>query len=208
MSCAILVDGREVGCEAVVRANAHLKFSALGKRAETRMALWHWTGGVGRAPQVFRTLQERRLSVHFLIEPEGVIWQYADAMLRCSHAGVANGFSVGIEITNPATRLDVEDGLKRQVLADEVHGKRIRYQGFTDAQVKSARALARSLSLAFGLPLDVPRNADGSIIRRLLTKPESDDFRGHAGHYHFSLAKTDPGPCFLESIVPLRGRLQ
>lgn len=204
MGSAILVDGREVACDARVTASAHYRFSALGKRTDTRAICWHWTGGQGLAPQVFRTLRERGLSVHFCIDPDGAVMQYADASLRCSHAGLANGFTIGVEMTSPGTRTGVVDGFNRQHIDDTIHGRRVRYQAFTAPQITAARALARSLSLAYGLPLDVPRNADDSVISRVLTKDERESFRGHAGHFHFSPEKNDPGPRFLDSLVPAR----
>jgi N-acetyl-anhydromuramyl-L-alanine amidase AmpD len=204
MASAILVDGREVACGARVTASVHYRFSALGKRTDTRAVCWHWTGGQGLAPQVFRTLRERGLSVHFCIDPDGAIMQYADASLRCSHAGLANSFTIGVEMTNPGTRLDVIDGFQRERLVDAVHGRAVRYQAFTAPQLTSARALARSISLAYGLPLDIPREKDGGVIRRVLTPAEREAFRGHAGHFHFSPEKTDPGPRFLDSLVPAK----
>lgn len=205
MASAILVDGRPIVIDAPVKTSAHYKFTALAKRSETHFALWHWTAGVGGGPQVFRTLQERGLSCHFLIEPMGEIWQYADAALRCAHGGPrANSCSIGIEMTNPATRLDVVDGFNRQRLEDRIHGKRVVYQAFTAPQMASARALARTLSLAFGLPLDVPRESDGSAVGRVLSNAELSTFRGHAAHHNITDAKLDTGPRFLDSLVPAK----
>lgn len=56
--------------------------------------------GVSR--QCFKTLQDRRgLSVHFLLDLDGTLYQTLDLVERAWHAGEANDRSVGVEIANP-----------------------------------------------------------------------------------------------------------
>lgn len=188
---AILVAGREVACDAVVRAHNSMRFSALARRTETRAVLLHWTGGRGLAPQVFRTLQERGLSVHFCVEPDGTVWQYADAALRCAHAGVANSWSAGLEIVNPATPAAAPG---RALESDVIHGHRIHYAGFTELQTAAALAVTRSLCGAFGLPYVARAGHD------LMSNEEMLSFRGVLGHYEVSSAKRDPGRRILERV--------
>ena len=40
--------------------------------------LWHWTAGSGDAPAVIRTLKERGLSIHYVIDYHGVVTKCAD----------------------------------------------------------------------------------------------------------------------------------
>src|SRR5262249_2063246 len=55
--------------------------------------------GVSR--QCFKVLQDRRdLSVHFMLDLDGTIYQTLDLKERAWHATIANGRSVGIEIAN------------------------------------------------------------------------------------------------------------
>jgi N-acetylmuramoyl-L-alanine amidase len=68
----------------------------------------------GTAKNCFRILQDSRdLSVHFMLDLDGTIYQTLDAKERASQATIANSRSVGIEIANigayPAGRARVLD---------------------------------------------------------------------------------------------------
>jgi N-acetyl-anhydromuramyl-L-alanine amidase AmpD len=203
---SILVDGHEFTCAANVRADNTFKFSALPKRTETRAFVIHHTGGLGLAKQVHRTLVERHLSVHFCVEPDGTVWQYADAALRCSHAGIANAWSVGVEVVNHAgPRLVGAE--HRPVLIEKIHGADRRHTGFTAEQMTAVLALATSVCRAYGLPLEVPMAAPGhDVVADVLPDPELKAFRGCLGHLHISAAKTDPGLAILRAIAALKPR--
>jgi len=56
--------------------------------------------GSGLSRLCFNTLQERKLSVHFLLDVDGTIYQTLDLRERASHATIANDRSIGIEIAN------------------------------------------------------------------------------------------------------------
>jgi N-acetylmuramoyl-L-alanine amidase len=68
----------------------------------------------GFSRNCFRTLQDfRGLSVHFMLDADGTIYQTLDVKERASHATIANSRSIGIEIANmgayppgPAKTLD------------------------------------------------------------------------------------------------------
>jgi len=56
----------------------------------------------GCSRQCFKVLQDvRQLSVHFLLDVDGTIYQTLDLREKAWHATVANGDSVGIEIAHP-----------------------------------------------------------------------------------------------------------
>ncbi|HYC77556.1 MAG TPA: peptidoglycan recognition family protein, partial [Planctomycetota bacterium] len=56
---------------------------------------------VGSSERCFRALHDQRgLSVHFMLDLDGTIWQTLDVKERASHAGAANDRSVGVEIAN------------------------------------------------------------------------------------------------------------
>lgn len=193
----ILVRGEPVHVDAEVRTDPTLRFAALGKRTETRAVVWHWTGGEGGGRQVFNVLQSRGLSVHFTIDQLGVIWQYADADAYCSHASGANGFAVGVEISNRANGLGQHAKWIRDVDFDTVHGRKAPHTCFYSAQVASAKALAVALSRAYGLPFNVP------IATTVCSKAELSTFRGHLGHYHLSERKRDPGTELMREIASI-----
>jgi N-acetyl-anhydromuramyl-L-alanine amidase AmpD len=56
----------------------------------------------GCARQCFKVLQDvRTLSVHFLLDLDGTIYQTLDLQEKAWHATIANDFSVGVEIAHP-----------------------------------------------------------------------------------------------------------
>ncbi|MCC7397430.1 MAG: N-acetylmuramoyl-L-alanine amidase [Planctomycetes bacterium] len=56
----------------------------------------------GTSRQCFKVLQDvRGLSVHFLLDVDGTIYQTLDLREKAQHATYANDFSVGIEIAHP-----------------------------------------------------------------------------------------------------------
>lgn len=197
-----LVDGREAEITVPVRASKELKFSALGKRTETRAVVCHHTGGRRGVEGIFQTLQERGLSVHFVIESDGTIWQLADAALRCAHAGTANGYSVGIEIVNHAGPKNLPRDALREVVREEIHGVERDATTFTVAQVQSALALTHALCRAYGLPHRVPEE-EGKLITTVLPKEVRDEYRGVLGHFHVKETKRDPGLVVLRAIQAL-----
>jgi N-acetylmuramoyl-L-alanine amidase len=55
----------------------------------------------GTSRQCFKILQDKRnLSVHFMLDVDGTIYQTLDLKERAWHAGTANDFSVGIEVAH------------------------------------------------------------------------------------------------------------
>jgi N-acetyl-anhydromuramyl-L-alanine amidase AmpD len=189
---SIIVSGRAVpvGCPVRVWHETKLGFPALGARTQTRAIGLHWTGGYGGATQVHRTLTERRLSVQFCIDVDGVIWQYADATARASHIGSANGWCCGIEICNPASGR----ALGRETYVERVQGRTFRCSYFHPAQVDATRALVTKLCEAYGLPYASPPETAALPPERLAT------VRGVIGHFHVTPRKLDPGARLLREL--------
>ena len=148
--------------------------------------LWHWTAGSGDAPAVIRTLKERGLSIHYVIDYHGVITQCADpATTVCYHGGSrANERFVGIEISNKALGAP-KPGRPQATASGRAHGRTFTVLDFTDAQYASIVALADELSERF----DIPRVcATGHTVM----KPAAlASFRGHLEHVHVSAKKID-----------------
>lgn len=58
----------------------------------------------GTSRQCFKVLQDvRNLSVHFLLDVDGTIYQTLDLREKAQHATYANDFSIGVEIAHPGT---------------------------------------------------------------------------------------------------------
>jgi N-acetylmuramoyl-L-alanine amidase len=56
--------------------------------------------GAGTSQRCFQTLQARHLSVHFLLDLDGTIYQTLDLRERAFHATTSNHRSIGVEIAN------------------------------------------------------------------------------------------------------------
>lgn len=211
MSKAVLVGGEPVYCDAEVKTwhETGLFFPALRMRSEHRAICCHWTGGEQGGPGLFRTLTDRRLSVHFGVDQSGVVWQYCDANAYCAHAGAggdpaiysANGWAVGIEIVNRADQDPSHAPWRRDLVDDVIHGHAVQYTDFTALQVRSALALIDALSRAYGIPATPPTGPDGKVLDRLMTHAELSTYRGVLGHFHNNPGKQDPGTRLLAKLL-------
>ena len=56
--------------------------------------------GSGLSRMCFAVLQQRELSVHFMLDVDGTVYQTLDLRERALHATVANDRSIGVEIAN------------------------------------------------------------------------------------------------------------
>lgn len=163
----------------------------------------HHTGAENPPDRMFHNLRNRQpgpLSVHFAIDQAGKVWQFADpAETVCSHAGEANGYSIGIEITSRGTAPAVQ-GWEREAYTDTVHGRRGAFLRFYRAQMLAAYELCEWLCMSFGLPMLVPGEPGDRARRTVMTREELARFRGVIGHYHVTERKRDPSPHLLDEI--------
>ena len=104
-------------------------FGKLPKRKRTELIVIHHTC-TSTPARTRAALKKEGCSTHFEVDRDGTIYQYADLDRRCSHCGSLNCASVGIDIT---------------------HAKD---DGWTDAQIKSAKELFEYLSKKLNIPLE------------------------------------------------------
>lgn len=201
--------------------------------AGTRVVLWSSPGGfratkygertdavrqivlhydvAGTSAQCFKVLEKRGLSVHFLVDLDGTVYQTVDTSARAYHAGTFNDGSVGIEIANIgayAKREELErlwpfpEGVARGALPPgfvprparpgplrgKIHGTELWQQDFTDEQYEALGHLVAALCRELDVPADAPRE------RGVLAAPAA--WHGILGHYHLTTDKLDPGPAF------------
>lgn len=210
----IVAGGRQVPCALPVEqpSTHHLTFPGLRPRRVTDLVVCHWSGGEGDADRMHSTLRDAEYSVQFFIDAAGTITQFCDADMLCSHATGMNARAVGIEIANRAS-YDPKDPReatrlpKRTLLREKIRGSDVTYTSFLPAQVRACHALVIALCEAYGLPLDVPRGADGGLNPNELKPAELAAFRGVVGHYHWSpRRKQDPGLALLRSIAAIGPR--
>lgn len=229
MASAFIAGGEPVYCDAkIIPWDEHgCWFAALRKRTVTRLVVAHWTGGQNKAAKVYETLKTRRdpktgrlldLSVHFVVNPDGSVWQMADADMRCAHAGSVddsdhdghqesgNAESVGIEIVNPASPTLVPGDYHREVMLETIHGHDFTYTGFTIEQTKAALQLIDALCKHYSLPMRVPMDGVG-VLAGVMSEPAFRAFTGVCGHFHLTERKRDPGLAFMRAVraLPTRG---
>ena len=148
--------------------------------------------------QCYKALKNRNLSVHFLIDNDGTIYQLGDTNNICWHASPVNYESVGVEISN-AWYLKyqdwyVEKGFGERPIVEEsiVRGRRVeKALGFYPEQISALKALTKALHEGLGIPLETPRNITGSEYTDTLTKPATKSFTGVLHHYHVASNKID-----------------
>lgn len=149
-----------------------LEYAAHHEGAWTRtrpasMFVLHAKGAEGNAQMTWSYLKSKALGVHFTIERDGTIWQFADpGTLATAHIGKLNNQSVGVEMCNqmwpsrpnPYGRPIREEMYIHRDSASSHFGeprKRV-VQGFLPAQLASGVRLVRAVCAALGIPEWVP----------------------------------------------------
>ena len=150
--------------------------------------------GCRDAKMCFDVLHNQRgLSVHFMIDNDGTIYQTLDLLHCAFHAGGVNEVSIGIEMQNrgDAHRYPNFYSGKRDTVTCRVHGHQFLAYDFTAPQYQAAAKLSQALARVFDLPLVAPMQNQEHYWSKL-DRPRG--FRGFLGHYHISRNKWDPGP--------------
>ena len=185
-------------------------------KASVRQFVIHHDGCTS-SDMCFSVLQnERGLSVHFMIDNDGTIYQTIDLGLMAYHASEWNIDSIGVEMCNkgdakqyPGTYDGGRFGPKRKTRAIKINNNTILAYEYTDAQLSSLEALARALTrLLPNLPAEFPQSSPGKQTWNTIPKDQSMRFAGYIGHYHLWDQKWDPGPFDFEPFCrKLRGAL-
>jgi hypothetical protein len=204
---AYATQDRKTGETVVVRGKRYKSRLTIGtpnfeklKKIVWQFALHH--SGLYRSRDTFETLQQRGLSVHFICDDDGTLYQALDVRERAYHIGTNNAMSVGIEIDSRAAAGQYPDAYDpthqkkygvgpRRVKQDTIHGIRMMGFEYSDGQYAALTRLAQALAEIFPLiNPDFPRDASGNIIKTTLQDPQS--YRGFLCHYHVTKTKIDP----------------
>jgi N-acetyl-anhydromuramyl-L-alanine amidase AmpD len=173
---------------------------------------------------VYETLRARKgprtsdgLSIHYVVGSDGEVVQMASHDRVCLHAGVANEWSVGIEVVNPgfpkgrAYEREIAAGVKREIYEDYLKStsRTTRMLDFTAAQTASVIALCERLCDELGIERKVPLETEIArgvpldcdlLIQREMTADELSAFGGVLGHYHCHPSKMDPGTRIFDAL--------
>jgi len=147
-----------------------------------------------------RVLDKRGISVHFLIDNDGTIYQTMDMQHAAWHAGSerTNRPSIGVEITN-AYYPKYQNWYKRHGFGERpiidkayVNGNEIGpYTDFYPEQIKALKALWKAVNAATGIPLETPLNQFGNTSKNYEQRVAYGKYKGFVSHYHVSKNKID-----------------
>ena len=147
-----------------------------------------------------RVLDNRGISVHFLIDNDGTIYQTLDLQHAAWHAGSsrANRPSIGVEITNayyPKYQNWYEEhGFGTRPLIEDawVHGTKLEpFLGFYPQQIKALKALWKAIHKGVKIPYETPVSQFNKTSTKYVQDVTYGSFSGFVSHYHVSKAKID-----------------
>lgn len=159
--------------------------------------------GLYRSRDTFNVLHNQRgLSVHFILDDDGTLYQTLDLREKAWHGGGNNSLSVGIEIDSRADArkrpyaYDAAHQRKygvgpRRVVSDTINGHTYLGFDYSDAQYGTLIRLARAMTQIFPFVRPVfPKDGSGRIFKRTLVYPKRHE--GFICHYHVTKSKFDP----------------
>ena len=172
------------------------------KRTPTNFVC-HWDVCLS-SKSCFKVLQNRGLSVHFLIDNDGTIYQILDINHIAYHAGSRkwNSNSIGVEIANAYypkhQKWYVKNGFGERPIWKEkkVHGKYLEpFTGFYDVQLDALKALMKAINEATGIPLETPNSHTTSA------PAVRGQYKGFISHYHLTKNKIDCAGLDLKQLI-------
>jgi N-acetylmuramoyl-L-alanine amidase len=171
------------------------------------MFVVHWDACLSTKSMV-NVLKERGLSVQFGIDNDGTIYQLMDANNIAWHAKGVNSTSCGVEIANAVDMKFSEwypkNGFEKRPIMKNVivHNKEMQpHLGFYQIQIEALKALIDAVSRACNIPLAVPTDSSGKLIRGVDSRVIKGVYRGIVGHYHVTSNKTDPASLDFEKLI-------
>ena len=158
--------------------------------------------GMYRSAGTYLVLHKQRgLSVHFIMDDDGTIYQCLDVKERAWHGGSCNPTSVGIEIDSRASARRFPKAYDkahqkrfrvgpRKVKLDNIHGMKLRGYAYSDGQYSALIKLAKCLCEQLGIPKDFPRGQHGKLVKGVI--PNYRKYKGILCHYNMTKNKIDP----------------
>ena len=194
------------------RAGTYYDYTSRPKR-NIRYFVNHWDVCLS-STSCQRVLDKRGISVHFLIDNDGSIYQTLDMQHAAWHAGSerTNRPSVGVEISNayyPKYQAWYErNGFGERELVEGawVHGTQLDpFTDFYPVQKEALKALWAAINKATGIPLETPRNQFEGNSTKYEQQVAYGKYSGFVSHYHVSKSKID---CAGLDIAGLLGQIK
>lgn len=160
-----------------------------------------------------KVLNNRGLSVHFLIDNDGTIYQTLDTQHEAWHAGLkglpgGNKRGIGVEISNAYypkyQNWYVKNGFGERPLLEgvSVHGKELEpFLGFYPVQLEALKALWKACHLGLDIPLTYPGEDAGALITGVYEPCARGTFKGFCNHYNFTEAKQDCAGLEIDKLI-------
>ena len=169
---------------------------------EPTMFVNHWDVCLS-SESCAKVLNRRGISVHFLIDNDGTIYQMLDTQHKAWHAGISSGVGgnlkgIGVEISN-AYYLKYQDWYvknnfgERPVQEDaHIHGRKMKsFTDFYPVQLEALKALWKAVHIGIGIPLVCPMNSSGKLSDTVDKDCVKGKFHGICNHYNFTKGKID-----------------
>jgi hypothetical protein len=179
---------------------------------EPTMFVNHWDVCLS-AESCAKVLNRRGISVHFLIDNDGTIFQMLDTQHKAWHAGISNGVGgnpkgIGVEISN-AYYLKYQEWYEkhgfgpRPVHEDvSIHGRKMKpFTGFYPVQLEALKALWKAVHIGIGIPLKCPTNSMGELLDTVDKDCVKGTFQGICNHYNFTKGKIDCAGLDVASLI-------
>ena len=186
-----------------------------------------YTGKIDREPTMFvnhwdvclssescaTVLNKRGISVHFLIDNDGTIFQMLDTQHKAWHAGIpkyegGNTKGVGVEISNAYypkyQNWYKTHGFGERPLQEDgyVHGTTLApFLDFYPVQIEALKALWAAVHHGLDIPLVYPTNKEGNMETSVHAECERGTFHGICNHYNFIKSKIDCAGLDLSSLL-------
>ena len=209
-TAGILVKGKLEPCKGLKIKQDLLKSKCYRRsflRRKPNVIVTHWDVCTSAA-SCKRVLEKRNISTHFVIDNDGTIYQLVDTNNIAWHAKGANNRSIGVDISTAYYIKYQEKYVKmgypvRPVLKDSiVHGRKLNpHLGFTNNQLESYELLLEHLSRIHDIPLDYPKNDDGSLCTTVYPDAVKGKFKGVINHYNLTRNKIDTAGLKLDKII-------
>lgn len=187
--------------------NSH--YRTFPSKRDVSMFVVHWDVCLS-SKTCFNILKKRGLSVHFMIDNDGTIYQLVDTQHATWHAGnrAVNNKSVGVEISNayyPKFQKVYEQrgfGPRPIWTNDVTHAKEFgdKFLGFYDVQLEALKALTKALHDTHNIPLETPQEG-GKLIKTVHQDSKMARFKGVVNHFHLTTRKIDCAGLELDRIV-------
>ena len=190
------------------KPGSHYDYTGRPKR-QIRLFVNHWDVCLN-SRDCQSILDSRGISVHFLIDNDGTIYQTLDMQHGGFHAGKdkVNRASVGVEISN-AYYPQYQDwyvrngyGERSMVEGATVHGATLDpFMDFYPVQIEALKALWVAIHDSTAVEYKAPLNSNGDTSTVYEQSVAYGNFAGFISHYHVSKQKIDCANLDLKTMI-------